>query len=152
MLSFHQLFASKKDRISPSRKVQNKNFSVISKYHVSISFFVSWLEKDRIFHPWNIQNKGFLGTNKRYPMLKKISYRFFTFFEGWIKLSHFLKHCASFFFVPTSCVEKNLLLPPEIRNINFSFIQKFINSSFLPNTNFHGNVFLLTILKGLKPF
>ena len=36
--SFHQLFGWKKDRISHHRKVQNKNFSVTSKYHLSINF------------------------------------------------------------------------------------------------------------------
>ena len=33
---FHQLFGSKKDRISHLGKVQNMKFSVISKYHLSI--------------------------------------------------------------------------------------------------------------------
>ena len=33
--SFRQLLDSKKDRISHHRKVQNKNFSIISKYHLS---------------------------------------------------------------------------------------------------------------------
>ena len=36
--SFHQLFGWKKDRISHHRKVQNKNFPVISKYHISVNF------------------------------------------------------------------------------------------------------------------
>ena len=36
--SFHQLFGWKKDRISHHRKVQNKNFSVARKHHLSINF------------------------------------------------------------------------------------------------------------------
>ena len=47
ILSFHQLFGSKKDRISHSQNDQNKNFSVISKYHISINFLA---EKYHIFH------------------------------------------------------------------------------------------------------
>ena len=34
----HQLFGSKKYRISHFRTVQNKNFPVTSKYHLSINF------------------------------------------------------------------------------------------------------------------
>ena len=36
---FHYFFGSKKDSISHLRKVQNKNFSVTSKYHISINLF-----------------------------------------------------------------------------------------------------------------
>ena len=36
--SFHQLLDSKKDRIFHHRKVQNKNFPVISKHYISVNF------------------------------------------------------------------------------------------------------------------
>ena len=38
IIIFYQDFGSKKDRISHLRKVPNKNFSVISKYHLSTNF------------------------------------------------------------------------------------------------------------------
>ena len=38
--------------------------------------------------------------------------------------------------MPTSCVEKDFLLLPEIHHINLSFILKFINSFFRLNMNF----------------
>ena len=59
---FSLTFFSKKDRISHSRKVQNKNFLVINKYHISINFLA---QKDRIFHAQKIQNYGSLATSKR---------------------------------------------------------------------------------------
>ena len=118
---------------------QNKNFSVISKYHISINVLAQ--RNPCIFHPRKNQSKGSLAISKRYFGLKKISF-LFVFLRAEIKLSHFLKR-ASFvktkekiIFPPTSLVEKDLLLPPEIRNINFSFIPKFINPSFLLNMNF----------------
>ena len=40
-----------------SRKDENKNFSVISKYHISINFLA---QKYDIFHLQKIQNKNFL--------------------------------------------------------------------------------------------
>ena len=74
---FSLTFFSKKDRISHSRKVQNKNFLVINKYHISINFLA---QKDRIFHAQKIQNYGSLATSKRCSMLKKIPYRFCCWF------------------------------------------------------------------------
>ena len=35
---FHHFFGWKKDRISHHRKVQNKNFSLVRKYHLCINF------------------------------------------------------------------------------------------------------------------
>ena len=58
---FHQLPDSKKDHISHHQKVQKKNFSVISKYHLSINF---WLKKYRIFQKF--QNKNFLVISKHH--------------------------------------------------------------------------------------
>ena len=45
--SFHQPLDIKKDRISHHRKVQNKKFSVISKYHLFHQVLDS---KDTLFH------------------------------------------------------------------------------------------------------
>ena len=56
-----QLFASKKDRVSHPRKFQNKNFSVISKYHIFINFLA---QKYDIFHLQKIQNNTFLVISK----------------------------------------------------------------------------------------
>ena len=64
-------------------------------------------------------------------MLKKISYR--CFFWGLKDNFHFLKHRASFFFLPTSCVKC------KVHVFMFFFF-------------FYRNKFLLTILTGLKPF
>ena len=61
IIIFYQGFGSKKDRISHLRKVQNKNFSVISKYHLSSTF---WLKKDRVSHLRNVQNKNFSVISK----------------------------------------------------------------------------------------
>ena len=66
-------------------------------------------------------------------MLKKISYRCCFFWR--LKYSfHFLKHRVSFFFLATSCIECKV----HVFIIFFPF--------------FYRNVFLLTILKDLKPF
>ena len=55
-------FAEKKHRISHLRKVQNKNFSVISKYHLSIKFLA---KKKTVFSIHKkFQNKNFLVTSK----------------------------------------------------------------------------------------
>ena len=55
--SFHQLLDLKKDRISHHQKVQNKNFSVISKYHLSINFLD---EKKTVFPiPEKIKTRTF---------------------------------------------------------------------------------------------
>ena len=67
-------------------------------------------------------------------MLKKISYRCCIFW-GMKYNFHFLKRRASFFFLPTSCVECEVHV----------FIKKFFSFPYR-------NRFLLTILKGLKPF
>ena len=69
-------------------------------------------------------------------MLKKISsYRFFIGPKH--PLPTFLKeYYGNIIFLPTYCVGKDLLLLPEIHNTNFSFILKFINSSFFLNMNF----------------
>ena len=61
MSSFHQLFGSKKDRISHSRKDQNKNFLLISKYHISINFLA---QEYHIFHLQKIKNENFLVISK----------------------------------------------------------------------------------------
>ena len=44
--SFHQIFGTKRDRISHLRKIQNKTFSAISKYNPSMTFLA---EKDTVF-------------------------------------------------------------------------------------------------------
>ena len=59
--SFHQLFDSKKDRISHLRKVQKKNFPVISKYHLYIDFLA---QKSPYFHIWKVQNTNFSVISK----------------------------------------------------------------------------------------
>ena len=50
---FTAIFWLKKDRISHHRKVQNKNFSVISKYHLSINF----LSQRRPYFPFPKSSK-----------------------------------------------------------------------------------------------
>ena len=55
--SFHQLLDSKKDRISHHRKVQNKNFSIISKYYLSINFLA--LKKTVFPIPEKIKTRTF---------------------------------------------------------------------------------------------
>ena len=87
-----------------------------------------------MFNPWKIQNNGSLATRKGCSMLKKISYRCCIFW-GMKYNFHFLKRRASFFFLPTSCVECKV----------YVFIKKFFSFPYR-------NRFLLTILKGLKPF
>ena len=87
MLCFHQLFGTKKDRISHLRTVQNMNFQAISKYHLYINFLAQkktvfpiyekfktrtfqysvniifsstfWLKNPRIFHLQKFLNKNF---------------------------------------------------------------------------------------------
>ena len=87
-----------------------------------------------MFNPWKIQNNGSLATRKGCSMLKKISYRCCIFWG--LKYNFlFLKYRASFFFLPTSCVECKVHV----------FIKKFFSFPYR-------NRFLLTILKGLKPF
>ena len=54
-------FLSKKRPYSHLRKVQNKNFSVISKYHLSINFLA---QKKTISHLKKVQNKNFLVISK----------------------------------------------------------------------------------------
>ena len=104
-LTFTSTFWLKKDRISHNQKVQNKNFSVTSKYQLSINFLsqkktvfpiprkflnknfpvvskyhisVKFLaQKDRIMYPLKIQNKGSLAINKQYSTVKKIPCRRF---------------------------------------------------------------------------
>ena len=104
-LTFTSTFWLKKDRISHNQKVQNKNFSVTSKYQLSINFLlqkktvspiprkflnknfpvvskyhisVKFLaQKDRILYPLKIQNKGSLAINKQYSTVKKIPCRRF---------------------------------------------------------------------------
>ena len=77
----------------------------------------------------------------------------------------FRKNYGKIIFLPTSCVEKDLLLLPGIHNINFFFIRKIhnMNLSFLLYMNFHfvrgcfynnlaffqRNLCLLNILKDL---
>ena len=92
----------KKDRISHFRKVQNKNFSVFNKYRISINFLA---HKRPYFPPPKNSKHGPLASSKQYSMLKKISYRCFFFFWGLKYIFHFLKHYASFFLPPASCVE-----------------------------------------------
>ena len=104
---FTSVFCLKKDRISHHRKVQNKDFSVNSKNHLSINFLskkkpyflfpksskeeisaiskyrisINFLAQKRQYFPFQkIENEDSLAINKRYPTLKKISYRFFFFF------------------------------------------------------------------------
>ena len=106
--------AEKKDRISHHWKVQNKTFSVISKCHISIKF---------------------LAKKRWYSMLKKkSSYRFLKTERlsfSFLKIScKFRKYYGKIIFLPTSCVEKDILLLPEIHNINVSFIRK-IHKLFL---------------------
>ena len=59
---FLPTFWMKKDRISHHRKVQNKNFSVISKYYLFHQ--LRDLKNDRIFGHRKVQNKNFLVISK----------------------------------------------------------------------------------------
>ena len=83
--------------------------------------------------------------------------------SSFLRLSKFRKYYGKIASVPTYCLEKDFFLLPEIHNINFSFILKFTNSSFLLNMNFpfvqsscfynsffHTNLFLIAILKRPK--
>ena len=57
---------------------------------------------------------------------------------SFLKIScKFRKYYGKIIFLTTSWIEKYLPLLIEIHNINFSFIRKFISSSFLLNMNFH---------------
>ena len=69
--SFHQLFGWKKYRISHHRKVQNKNFSVTSKNHLSINFLT--LKKDHISNHRKIQNKNFPVISKHHISVNGLS-------------------------------------------------------------------------------
>ena len=65
--SFQQLFDWRKDRISYHQKVQNKNFSVISKYGIpwNIKYLiVFWELKDHLFQ-FLKHNRSFLYTKER---------------------------------------------------------------------------------------
>ena len=72
--TFPSTFCLKKRPCFPSRKFQNKNFSVVSKYYIPVNVLA---QKDRIFHPLKIQTMGPLAINKRYSTVKKILSRFF---------------------------------------------------------------------------
>ena len=58
---FSSTFWLKEDRISHHRKVQSKNFSLISKYHLSINFLT---QKRPYFHSQKDQNKNFFVFSK----------------------------------------------------------------------------------------
>ena len=105
-----------------------------------------WLKKPHFSPLKNSKQELFRYQQTWYLMLKKMSsHRFFFFIYIYIKLKHppsHLLNCASFvntmerpsfYQLP---VLKKIFLLPEIRNINFSFVLKFINSSFLLNRNF----------------
>ena len=59
---FPSTFWLNKNRISHHRKVQNKKFSVTSKYHLSINFFTQ--KNPRISHHRKVQNKNFSVISK----------------------------------------------------------------------------------------
>ena len=56
-------------------------------------------------------------------------------------------------FFSISCIENNLFLPPEIRNINLSFTQKIhnMNFSFEQGSSF-GNNFFLSFMESYVSF
>ena len=134
--SFHQLFGWKKDPISHCRKDQNKNFSVINKYHISIKFLA------QKYHTRTFK----LSVNMMFhPKEDIISSFFFVFCFFYVELKHppppfsgypsFLNTRQDHLF--TNLLRwKRFFWLPEIHNINFSFILKLINSSFLLNMNF----------------
>ena len=78
-ITFSSNFYLKKDRFSPHCKSQNqnflvatnKNFSVISKYHISINFLPP--KKDRISHHGKVQNKNFSVTSKYHLSINFLS-------------------------------------------------------------------------------
>ena len=116
-----------------------------------------WLKKDCIFHQKTQKNNILVIW---YFILRKISSYFFCFLffilfyfilfiylfiENWniiiillfLKiLCKFCKYYKKVIFLPTTYVEKDLFLLLNIHNINFSFIQKLVESSFLLNINF----------------
>ena len=59
---FPSTFWLKKDRIFHHRKVQNKNFSVISKYHLFHQLLDS--KRGRVYHHRKVQNKNFSVISK----------------------------------------------------------------------------------------
>ena len=64
-----------------------------------------------------------------------------------LRASFFIESCDCFW---TFCVEKDLLLLPEIHNINFSFIRNFsillnINFCFVQSSCFYYNLFPFVI-------
>ena len=118
--SFHQLFGWKKDPISHCRKDQNKNFSVINKYHISIKFLA------QKYHTRTFK----LSVNMMFhPKEDIISSFFFCFLfflcrveapsSSFLRLPKFLKYYAKTISLLTYCVEKDF----------FGF-QKFITSTF----------------------
>ena len=85
--TFHQLFRSKKDRISYLWKVQNKNFSVLKKhdvpcwrkYHLTSTF---WTKRRPYFPPLKSSKQELFCNQKTwYSILKKIS----SYINFWIK-------------------------------------------------------------------
>ena len=107
-------------------------------------------------------------------MLKKISsHRFFVFLyraeassSSFLKLCEFCKYCGKIIFLPTSCVEKEYFcsqkpvtstfpLSWNSETLFFFLIRTFLLCKvhvFIIISFFHRNLFLITILKGLKPF
>ena len=91
-LSFHQIFGSKEDPTSHLWNVQNKNFSLISKYHLSINFITQkWL----YFHLLKDQKKNFSVISKHgIPCYRR--YHLIIFWERKDHQSWLLIYHASF--------------------------------------------------------
>ena len=109
---FPSTFWLKKGRISHHWKVQNKNFSVISKYHISINFLA---QKYHIFHLQKIQNKNFLVISKHDIPSQRKYHLVVAFFlcrskapsSSFLRLSKFRKYYGKVISVLTYCVEKD---------------------------------------------
>ena len=75
---FPSTFWLKKDLISHRRKVQNKNFSVTSKYYLCINFFGT--KKDPISHSQKDQNKTFSVISKYHISINFLAQKYHIFY------------------------------------------------------------------------
>ena len=115
------------NRISHLGKVQNKNFQVITKYHLSISL----LAKKTYFHFRKVQNKNFSVISKH-----GIPSFFFFFLRTEsssvlvLKISCKFRKYQGKIFAPTFFLEKDPLLLPYFLPSFTSFIRKIHNMNF----------------------
>ena len=125
--SLHQLFGSRKDRCSHLQKVQNKKFSVISKHDIKCYTKYHLIVVLRT----KVLSFSFLKTSW---MSRK------TLRNDHLSINFVFWQRSPFF--------------REIHNINFSVVFnmhfRFVQNCFCNNISFfHGNLFILSILKDL---